>query len=136
MTTLADVRSDLITVLGNLSGWRTAAYVGSGVNPPQLVVTRSAFDPRMVFSGGKCEHTFKVTAYVTRDATVQSEKALDELAEPSGAGSLIAVVQTSSNWSVTIDYAAVTNVGEVVVVQFATDGAFYLACPFEIKVVW
>jgi hypothetical protein len=90
----------------------------------------------MVFSGGKCEHTFKVTAYVTRDATVQSEKALDALAEPSGAGSLIAVVQTSSNWSVTIDYAAVTNVGEVVVVQFANDGAVYLACPFEIKVVW
>ena len=136
MTTLATVRSDLETVLANISGWRVSGYVGNGVVPPHLVVTRKAFDPRLTFGGTKATHKFMVVAYMPAATPIESEKALDALAEPTGTGSLIATVQTGSNWSVTVDYAQVTEVGEVGITQFGTDAAAYLACPFEIEVMW
>lgn len=142
MTTLADVRANLKTILetiivsGTTSTWIATGYVGDQVNPPQFVVTRSSFDPRLVLNGTKAQHEFNVIAYMPRATPVESEAALDALAEPTGTASLIAAVQLSSNWSVTVDYAQVTQVGEVGVTQFGTDAAEYLACPFKIEVMW
>jgi hypothetical protein len=136
VTTIAEVRTDLERVLELISPWRATGYVGDQINPPQFVVTRQEFDPRLVLQGSKAQHTFRVIAYMPRVTPVESEAALDALAEPTGNGSLIETVQTSTNWTVTVDYAQVTQVGEVSAVQFGTDTAEYLACPFTIEVVW
>ena len=63
------------------------------------------------------------------------ESLLDALAELSGDGSFIAAVADSTNWSITVDYAQVVNVGEVAVANWG-DGTEYLACPFDVEVVW
>jgi len=134
VTTIAEVRDGLAVALGALDGWRASAYVGDQINPPCLKVARPAFDPRMVFGGSKAAHTFRVHAYASRGATEANEKILDALCEPSGYGSLLEAVQTGTNWPVTVDYAVVTNVGEVGLAEIA--GVEYLTCPFDIEVVW
>lgn len=132
--TIADVRDGLATALETIDGWRAGAYVGDMINPPCFKVARPAFDPRMVFGGAKATHTFRVHAYTSRGATEANEKALDALCELSGSGCVIAAVQTGTNWPITVDYAQVTQVGEVGLAEIA--GVEYLTVPFDIEVVW
>jgi hypothetical protein len=136
MTTIAEVRADLVNVLETIPGWSTAnGYIGDQLNTYSFKVGRPAFDPRMVFSQAKAVHQFTVTGYAPRATPELSEAALDALCELSGEGSLIAAVQTGSNWSVTVDYAVVTNCGEVQSVTWI-DGVEYLAVQFTIEVCW
>lgn len=136
MTTIFDARQGLADALSTIPGWRASAYVGDQVNPPMIKVTMPAFDPRMVFGQSKAAHTFRCYAYATRAASESSERALDELAELTGDGSLIAAVQTSGNWTADVDYAVVTTVGEITVTQFGSDAAEYFVRPFDVEVVW
>ena len=136
MTTIADVRTDLVNVLANIPGWSTSnGYVGDQLNTYSFKVSRSAFDPRMVFSQAKATHQFTVAAYAPRATPEVSEAALDALCELLGEGSLIATVQDGTNWSVTVDYAVVTNCGEVQSITWI-DGVEYLAVQFTIEVCW
>ena len=136
MTTIHDVREGLAGALSTIPDWRASARIGDQLNPPHIKVSMPAFDPRMVFGQSKAQHTFRCFAYYTRAAGESAEVALDALAEPSGSGSLIAAVQDGDNWSVTVDYAVVTNVGEVSVTQFGTDTAEYFVRPFDVEVCW
>ena len=136
MITIADVRTDLGNVLATIPGWSVPnGYVGDQVNVYSFKVSRPAFDPRTVFSQAKCAHVFNVAAYAPRATPELSEAALDALCELSGEGSLIATVQDGSNWSVTIDYAQVIQCGEVTAITWI-DGVDYLACEFQIEVMW
>ena len=134
MTTIAEVRDELAEICGNIDGWRGSGYVAAQVNPRVVVVAPDEFDPRLIFSQVKAEHVFRLTAYAAITAPEASQKALDELAELSGDGSLIEAVQDSTNWSVTVDYAQVTRVGIVGVAEVA--GVEYLARSFDVEVVF
>jgi len=134
--TIADIRQNLADIADTLDGWYGRMYVGDAGDKRVIKVFRPAFDPRMVFGGGKYQMTFRCVAYAARVDSDASEQALDALAELSGDGSFIVAVQSSDNWSVTVDYASVTDVGEVGVTVFGSDGVEYLACPFEVEVVW
>ena len=136
MTTIAEVRQNLADIAGTIDGWVGSQYVGDSVDTRTIKVFRPEFDPRVVFGGSKMQLTFRCVAYAKRIDSSASEDALDALAELSGDGSFIAAVQTSANWDVTIDYAAVTLVGETALTIFGSDGVEYLACPFEVEVVW
>lgn len=134
MTTIAEVREDMATVLRNLEGWSVASgYIGDMVNTYSLKIGRPAFDPRMVFQQAKAVHQFTVAAYAPRATPEVSEAALDALCELSGSGSLIATVQNGAHWTASIDYAVVTNCGEVQVITWI-DGVDYLAVQFTIEV--
>jgi hypothetical protein len=137
MTTIADVREDLIAVLGNIDGWSTQnPYIGDmAPHPYSFKVSRPAFDPRMVLSQAVASHEFYVTAYAPRVTPEESEAALDALCELTGIGSLIARVQNSALWTVSINYAQVTRCGEVQSITWI-DGVDYLACQFQIEVVF
>lgn len=136
MTTIAQVRNDLIEVLRNIPNWSVSnAYVGDTLNTYSFKVGRPSFDPRMVFSQAKAVHQFTVTAYAPRATPELSEAALDALCELTGEGSVIATVQDGTNWTVTVDYASVTSCGEVQVIQWI-DGVDYLAVQFQIEVCW
>lgn len=132
--TIAEVRDALKQVIEFVPGWRVSAYVTDAITAPEIQISRPPFDPRFVFGQAKAEHTFRATAYVGRTAEVAGAKALDALAELTGSASLIAAVQDGTKWPLTVDYAVVTSAGEVAPVEIA--GAQYLACPFEIEVVW
>ena len=136
MTTFADVRDNLATICSGITGWTGSGYVGDSVNANVIKVTSPAFDPRMVLSGGKCRHTFRAIAYAPRTAGEYSEQALDVLRDVTGTGSLLVAVQNGSNWTVTVDYAQVTEIGEVQLTTFGQDTTEYLTCPFLIEVVW
>lgn len=136
MTTIYDARQGLTDALSTIPDWRASPYVGEQVNPPMIKVTMPAFDPRYVMGESKARYTFRCYAYYARVAAEAAEKALDALAEPTGTGSLIAAVQTGTNWSASVDYAMVTNVGEISVTSFGTDAAEYFVRPFDIEVVW
>ena len=135
MTTIAEVRQNLEDIAGLVDGWVGSRYVGDSVDTRTIKVFRPEFDPRVVFGGGKMQLTFRCAAYAKRIDATASEEALDALAELSGTGSFIAAVQDSTNWTVTVDYASVVLVGEVVVSTFG-DGVEYLVCPFDVEVVW
>jgi hypothetical protein len=136
VTTIAEVREDMARVLANLSDWSVSSYIGDQVHSRMIKIARPAFDPRMVFQQTKAVHTFKVTAYAPRSTTEASEAALDALCELSGSTSLIATIQDGSLWSVTVDYAQVTNCGAVYATQWVDSTTEFLACDFDIEVVW
>ena len=135
MTTIYQVRSALADVLSLIPGWSVGSpYVGDQVNAFTFKINRPAFDPRMVMQQSKAAHTFTVTAYAPRAVPEESEAALDALCELTGTGSLIATVQDGDLWSVTVDYAVVTQCGEIQAVDW--DTTQFLACQFQIEVVW
>lgn len=137
MATLAQIRADLASVLETIPGWNVNnGYIGDQVLQYSFKIARPAFDPRMVFSEAKKSVTFTVTAYAPRIPAEEAEAAIDALCEPSGSGSLIAAVQTGSNWSQTIDYAQVVSCGETQVIVWAQDSVEYLGAQFQIEVVW
>ena len=135
MTTIADVRAELAEIASGIGDWSGSAYVGDSVAAGTIKVFRPEFDPRVVFGGGTMRLTFRCVAYAKRIDSAFSEEALDALAELSGDDSFIVAVANSANWSITVDYAQVVNVGEVAVVNWG-DGSEYLACPFDVEVVW
>lgn len=134
MTTIAQVRQNLSDIADLLDDWHGDLYVGDAAIAGAIKVFRPAFDPRIVFGGGKMQLTFQCVAYATRIDSDSSEESLDALAELTGDGSFIAAVQNSDNWTVTVDYAVVTQVGQTAVQPWA--GTEYLICPFDVEVVW
>jgi hypothetical protein len=138
VTTIADVRGNLATIAAIPTGeWYGSAYVTDQVNVNQIVVRRNTFVPFMVYgSSGKAEYNFRMIAYAARAGGVDSEAALDALCDTTGAASLVAAVNDSANWSVSIDYAQVTQCGETDVTQYGQDAAEYLANYFDVKVVF
>lgn len=134
MTTIADVRDNLADIASTLDGWQGSPYVGDAVTTGTIKVFRQAYDPRFVFGSAKAAIVFKCVAYAKRIESAASEATLDALCEPTGAGSFIAAVASSTNWSVTVDSAQVVEVGEVAVQSWG-DGVEYLVCPFDVEVV-
>ena len=101
---------------------------------PIAVVSRRAFDPRLVFAQSKAAYLFTVTVYVDRTDERAAQRALDTLTEISGSGSIVAAIQNGTLWSVSVDYAAVTQIGEVQAVAIAESN--YLAVPIDVEVVF
>lgn len=137
MTTIAEVRSQLAAIVSTIDGWSGAPYIADQINHGVIQIGRPAFDPRMVFSQSKADYTFTATAYASPVTPEASEAQLDALCELTGDGSLLAAVQDGANWTaVTVDYAQVISCGQTRLIQYGDGGASFLACPFEIKVVW
>lgn len=135
MTTIAEVRSGLAAACATVSGVSVSAYPTDQIVTHTVYVHRLPFDPRLVFTGTKAEHDFRLTVYANRASEVTAAAWLEALCELSGGGSLIAAVQTGSNWgSVSVDYASVVNVGEVQVTEVA--GVAYFVVSLDVKVVW
>lgn len=132
MPSIADVRTELARIGGSISGWRGEPYIGEQINPPVIKVARPAYDPRLVHSAGKARYQFRMIAYWKRGAGDAGEAALDALAPL-----LVSAVQDdTTNWTtVDVDFAQVTQVGEVSVVQWL-DAAEYFALPFDVEVIW
>lgn len=134
MTTIVEIRDELADVIDGISGWRARGFQGETVNPPVVKISRPPFDPRTVFSSAKQEATFRAVAYVAAGTGESGERQLEALAELTGAGSLTATVQNGSNWSISIDYAQVVLIGQVIPEIDSGVGSSVLA--FDIKVVW
>jgi hypothetical protein len=157
MPTVTQVRDELARVITAGTGLRAAALVQDTMVAPIAVVTRRPFDPRMIFSQAKATYAFTVTIYADRtderaaqlaldnwceirsidlvaetDAQLDAEDDDDLLVEESA--SVIEAIQNGANWSVTVDYAQVTQIGEVQAVIIGESN--YLAVPLDVEVVF
>lgn len=134
MPTVAEVRDELADVITTGAGLRATALVQDTLVAPIAVVSRRPFDPRMVLQQHKAAYQFTVTIYVDRTDERAAQRALDTYCEVSGANSVIAAIQNGSNWSVTVDYAQVTQVGDVQPVIVGESN--YLIVPLDVEVVF
>ncbi len=137
MLSVTEVRDALAAAISDGCGLRAEALWPAGdkaIASPLAVVTRRAFDPRLVFSDRKAVYLFTVTVYADRASERSAQKLLDGYCELAGTGSVRAAIEDGDNWSVTVDYAEVTQIGEVGAVSI--NEADYLAVPFDVEVCW
>ena len=136
MPTVSEVRQQIADIIDdNVEGLRASPIVPDQMVGPIATVSRSAFDPRMVFSESRSTYEFAVSIYVPATADRAMQNLLDDFAELSGATSVTAALQNGDNWTnVTVDYAQVVNVGAVSKVQ--VDTADYFAIRLDIEVVF
>lgn len=132
MPTIAQVRDGLADAITAGCGLRASGYMTDNVPHPVAHVFRGEMDPRMVMGKAKAAYPFIARVFVGRAAEVAAQKRLDELTEPTGAGSLVAAVEDGDNWSVDVDYAVVTSIGAVQNVLIADESVLFV--DFEIEV--
>ena len=133
MTTVAAVRDDIAAIL-NAKTIRAIGWMPDAIPAPCVVVSRREMDPRMVFSEAKAAYQFLLRVYVPRTSERAGQDQLDEWCEPTGSTSIMAALQTGSNWTQTVDYAVVTSIGEVF--ETARADEVFLAVDIEVEVVW
>lgn len=132
---MTEVRDALANAITAGTGLRASALVLDTMAPPIAVVARQPFDPRLVFTQAKAAYQFAVRIYAGRTNERAAQEALDGWCELSGAGSVIAAIQNDANWgAVDVDYAVVTNVGEVQAV--AIGESVYLTVELTVEVVF
>lgn len=133
--TVNQVRQALADAITAGTDLRATPIVQDQIVAPIAVVARQAFDPRYIFSQAKAAYQFTVTVYADRTNERTAQNELDYYAEISGDGSVVAAIQNGDNWGDTdVDYAQVTNIGEVFVANIS--GADYLALRLDVEVVW
>lgn len=134
MTTTAEVR-EALALAGSYCGREVKPYAQSTVNAGSGYVMRREFDPRMVFGGTKVTYPFMVRFYFLAVSVESAQQDIDTLCDVAGDGSFRAAVQNGENWPADlVDYAQVTNVGEIN--DSTVDGTNYFTVDFDIEVVW
>ena len=134
MPTVTEVRDQLADIITDHAGLRAVPLVQETMIPPIAIVTRRAFDPRLVFTQSKAAYLFTVTIYVDRTVERSAQIKLDEYCELSGNDSVTAAIQNGANWTLAVDYAQVTQIGEVQAVAIAESN--YLAVALDVEVVF
>lgn len=134
MPTVTEVRDDLAAVITAGTGLRAAALVQDIMVAPIAVVSRRPFDPRMVLQQAKAAYQFTVTIYADRTDERAAQRKLDAYCELSGSTSVLAAIQDGSLWSEDVDYAQVTQIGDVQAVIIGESN--YLAVEMAVEVVF
>ena len=134
MPTVQEVRTALADAIA-VTGLRSAPMWQDTFTAPIAIITRREFDPRLVFTSNRATYQFTVTIYADRTNERTAQVLLDDYCELSGAGSVVAAIQTAANWSgVTIDYVQVTRIGEVSATSQGESN--YLTVPIDVEVVF
>jgi len=135
MTTINEVCDALAEAVTNGCGLRAIGYIDTQVNPPQAQVFTRDFDPRLTL-GGSPEKVLacgvRVFVRSTRPSAAQEE--LRGYMEQSGSTSVRAAIETSGNWTVDVDDAEVTNIGQPFEVETANET--YWAVDFDVDVIF
>lgn len=134
MPTVTEVRDDLAAVITAGTGLRAAPLVQDVMVAPIAIVSRRPFDPRMVLQQAKAAYQFTVTIYADRTDERAAQRKLDAYCELSGSTSVLAAIQDGSLWSEDVDYAQVTQIGDVQAVIIGESN--YLAVEMAVEVVF
>lgn len=134
MPTVTEVRDDLAAVITAGTGLRAAPLVQDVMVAPIAIVSRRPFDPRMVLQQAKAAYQFTVTIYADRTDERAAQRKLDAYCELSGATSVLAAIQDGTLWSEDVDYAQVTQIGDVQAVIIGESN--YLAVEMAVEVVF
>lgn len=135
MTTIARVRDAMKGCVETIPGLRATAYIQDAINVPVAHIVPLDYDPRDVLGEGSATYPFQIRIYVARAPAEQNQALLDGYREISGSQSILAAIQNVSFWNdVDHDYATVTRVGAVTVVEVS--GVPYLYVEIDVEVCW
>lgn len=132
--TIDEVRQALAQAVKNGTGLDCSPYVLDQVNAPCAMVDRQGFDPRLVMVSTKSVYRLRVVMFMARLSDIDAQKAIDAYCDLTGEHSVRAAIEDGSLWTTTVDYAAVTNIGDTVEREVA--GAVYLVTEFDVEVCW
>ena len=134
---ITEVCDALAGAVDSISGLRAKGYIDDVTNPPEAQVYTRDYDPRMIFSGAKRTFMLGVRVFVKRSDMRSAQKSLHTFMEPSGSTSVTAKIEDEASWSgASVDYAAVTNVGQPF--EYSPDGGntVYWCVDFDVDVCW
>lgn len=135
MPTINEVCEALAEAVDTISGLRAIGYADDQVNPPQAHVYTRDFDPRMTMGGSASRPVLLgVRVFVRRVDARSAQKALRDYMEQSGSTSVRAAIEDPDNWSKTVHYAEVTNIGQPF--EFESPSEIYWAVDFDVDVIW
>lgn len=133
MTTIKQVRDAMATAV-ETTGLSCKAHTVNHVDPPVAMIETRPFDPRLNMSQSKWVVPFVVRVFAASLSEMEEAQRFDEYRELSGSTSVLAAIQTSGNWGITVDYAQVTQIGEPQWVDVG--GIPYQAVDFDVEVCW
>ena len=116
------------------TGIECKPYVMDQVNPPMAMIGRRAMDPRMVLSAAKNVYGFRVSLFMARQSTVDTQRAMDNACATSGSTSMKQAIEDGTLWSAAVDYATVTLIGDTHEREVLS--AVYLVTDFDVEVCW
>lgn len=123
-------------ILDGIPGLRATAYPTEMPNPPEAQVYTSAFDPRMTFEGDDAKHVYAlgVTVFANRQSVRSGFAVLRDFMDPAGELSIREALEDEDRWGGLIDFAQVTNIGQIT--EVAVGENVYLAVSFQVEACW
>ena len=131
---IADVTEALANVIGQVPGLQAQSFVSDVVNAPEAQIFLRPFDPRYTFGDQTRRYTLGVRVFVPRTDPRSAQLTLWGFMEPSGSTSVRARIEDSGAWSVEVDYAEVTNVGQPF--ELVLEQGVFWCVDFDVDVVW
>lgn len=131
MATLSAIRTGLATNLRTISGLRVYEEIPDNPQPPSAVVVLNNIEYNQDF-GGSAKYNFAVQVIVGRAAERAAQRYLDLYADPTGASSVKAGVESNRTMSgVVLDtyLESMPNIGTVTI-----NDQLYLAADFLVAV--
>lgn len=131
MPTLSQIRTGLATNLRTISGLRVYEEIPDNPQPPSAVMVLNNIEYNQDF-GGSAKYNFAIQVIVGRAAERQAQRYLDLYADPTGASSVKAGVESNRTMSgVVLDtyLESMPNIGTVTI-----NDQLYLAADFLVAV--
>ena len=135
MTTVQEAREALAGAVTFGTGLPCSPWLlDAVVESPSCQVGRREMDPRMVLDRGVSVYQLVVRLFVARHNAIDAQRRIDEFCEPTGTSSIRVAIEDGDAWTATVDYAAVTSIGEIV--EREIGAASYFTVDFDVEVVW
>ena len=130
-----DVCEALAGAVTTGTGLRALGYVDDQVSPPMAMVFTQSFDPRLTTGGSPSRSVqMGVRVFVRRTNMRTAQLELRNFMEQSGTTSIRTAIEDESNWSETVHYAEVTEIGQPF--EYETANEVYWAVDFSVDVVF
>lgn len=143
MPSIDEVCVAAAAAVGGIDGLRAKGYADDQINPDEIQIYTRPYDPRMVFGRGadygKTTYQLGARLFTSRQSARAAQKKLRNYMEPTGAGSVLAVLEDDANWSEDVDDVTVTDVGQPFEYEIQTDTGVivaYWAVDWFFEVIW
>lgn len=135
MPTVNEVCDALAEAVGAVPGLRTLGFADDQINPPQAHVFTRDFDPRFTMGGSASRPVMLgVRVFVRAVDPRSAQKALRSYMEQSGSTSVRAAIEDDANWTQTVHFAEVTNIGQPFIHESVNES--FWAIDFDVEVTW
>lgn len=128
---LDNVRSELGTALGSVSGLRVFSYTPSTVEPPAAIVGQGSVTYDATFAGSMTSD-FGVLVIVARADDRNANSRLNDYLTPTGSGSIKVALEADQTVGGEASYVTVTGADAPGEVEYG--GTQYLAVQFDVEV--